>query len=1345
MKTQIQSLTLFLLSPVLALGLISCTQNNSSAPPEVPAITIAPPVVSDLKELSVEIVGAGSVLIKGVVCSSAFSPCKIQIQSGESVVLSVLPGDGQSFYRWENCASSLGTVCSQVVSQAASVRAVFVAATPTNPALNCPAGAVVYNNSCMPLVKTCVLNAKNGTQTWSPDSLAYGACTPNPDNLSCSTSSVLVGSQCLALIQSCLLPNGTGVQALNTTTNTYGTCTANSCSAGYAVSNSVCVVSSCPSGQHIENNACTTNIQSCSPLNGSGIKVWNQSSTSFSTCQLTNCNASYVISNDGLSCIAASQNNPCTSGKVWNGVSGAGSTCTTPVASSCSSGQYWNGSQCSDVNAAYTALASFDYLSGGTPSGFESISPAPKVYTFYIGKSYDIAPAMSPGSGIAVMFTTSDCASAKINIGLNGHISLLSGATFTAGETLSCTIKATNPVGLITSFPITVKFDNAVGTTRSLSVPNFALHESVDMLTKKFCPVVQTGTFTGGSYSLFNSNGTTLTLSGNIGGLNFSSTDGCITTSFAAGLFYFNETLVAKGASRVYPGFTVRWQATGQAMVESNSFDITYSREDDAQSLMRVNIVNKFIRLLTDSRRSAATGSELNTVQLPTITASFTLLHHDDTSLSASFTPVTNLQPTSSATDGTISKTLLSSPIPIQSQGTVGLPASVTTTVGTFRESIFTSKYSLSITNSPNAIYPATSMAMTYVPSDVSTTASLTGTTFKLDPGTTVVETYDPSNYSRTISKQSDPNTGELFAQIGFQFRKLGAAAYNYAITLLVSDVTHFDETLTAKRMPIAFTDAEDFIGIQAGNTTSFYSELTSANKNGSLANPILRFGNKTFFVITKNVGNTYQKILAYHDLDPSITNPDQRVKMVLTPIPGANSTCAGGGLCYPDSTSSPMMIYQSGTKLVMVRQITSNFTGSAQNVYAVFVMDPNDLTTAASNKVYVLETSKTFNAHSYFSRSEGLLFLSGAGFLHVFDIATGNLKAVTLTNTNSGEYYKFIKVGPKQFVVGNAPVNGSQYTDVKSFFLDLAGNNARYISLSNNPSGFNTCLLVGAGYDLSTGVKASFICAYASSGTKKLMAYTEVPFEGGGVDYYFVQASNIKSTASDILDNQLFVATFPSGNAVIMAAGDSQASQSSFYSITHTSVSGSAKVTMQKINMTGNIGSQWSNQPGTNSYLLSGNKLNFVIYNGDSTYSMYAYDESAKSAKAYFTSGTESAYNGFPIEDEAGNFYMQGRVIKQDGSVIRLSNVGSLFVKDFSNGKVLYSDAYTTRYYVADLTKNYEYQLEDVNSLVTQYSDVNGNNGGLLVGEGAIVNIRTDYNSSRRNYFIDLTPIQAK
>lgn len=1035
---------------------------------------------------------------------------------------------------------------------------------------------------------------------------------------------------------------------------------------------------------------------------------------------------------DGTNC--RSIGNMCPNGEVWTG-----SSCIAQNSgSTCQPGQYWDGTSCSNVDSAYSTLVSLDYPAGGNPTKFESVNEDPKVYTMYIGKSYDIAPVIS--SGIAVSYDGSDCLAADILFGYNGHISLSSHA-HTDGQTFSCNLKVTNPVGLITTIPMKIKYVSLPANEKLLSVPDFVLHEGIDLKTTSYCPVQKTGTFTGGYFSIVDSSGTAKSLTSYAGAnaISLGSSDACITTTYASGMWFTNSTasnVLQAGQTMTINGLKIKY-TNGSEILFSNPFNLTYSRVNDDVSKVTIKVLNKFIHLTTDNRVNVhpLTGNVTEDQStLPQVSIQAT---HTQITSALEITPDTVLNPNDS---GHVSTTL-GSVQPIGEQGTTRLSDATSTPIKEYRQTIFNGDYTIEVTNSSDAAYSASSVQALYMPSDGDFLYTANNApAWSVTPGFSVANKVNFTSGTRYVAKQMDSNTGDLFAEIGVRFYKLGNSLQEVISKIFYTDSSKYDETLLAKRMPLAFLDAEDYVGIEYSSHSVFGSEKTDSNELDHFTNPVVRFGSKTFFMITKKVGSVYQKILAYRDSDAAIAEPN-KTKIVLTPIPDAASLC-GSQTCYPDFSEANAIFHKYGDKLVLIKEVQSNVTGTLMTIYAVFVIDPLNLEDPSKNVVYTLESKGTQNSWVHFSSKDGLVFASWYDYLSIIDLKTGNSKAVLIGNANgsSTTYDKYIKVGDGKYVIGKqASYNGSH--DIRSLFVDINQQSAKFISINNNPSGFHNCILVGAGYDVTTGLKASFICSFGSGGITKLMSYLE--YDGPGTAPYFVMSSNIKNASSDILTYQQFVSTFPNGNAIIMAAGDAQASKSSFYSVKHmTSTVGGVSVPVvkiKKINMTGDIGSEWSSPPSPKGFIQKNNKVYFSINDGYQLGSMHSYDDDNSASKTYYYQQTNKTSNAYPKIDEDGNIFINDRIIKNDDIIVTLKNIRSIDAFDFSSGKLLYFDDF--KYYLADIYKNYEYQIEDVN---IAYSNVS-NLKGILAGDGPIVTIRPAYIDKARNYFIDLYPIQQK
>ncbi|MCB1144354.1 MAG: hypothetical protein KDK54_19025 [Leptospiraceae bacterium] len=117
----------------------------------------------------------------------------------------------------------------------------------------------------------------------------------------CSEGQHLESGVCLNDQISCNVDNGSGIKSWNPSTSSWNSCMVSTCDSGYHSSNNTCVKDSlsCGISEHEENGSCISNTNSCSISNGTGQQTW--ANGAWGICQVVSCNSGYQIS--GNSCI----------------------------------------------------------------------------------------------------------------------------------------------------------------------------------------------------------------------------------------------------------------------------------------------------------------------------------------------------------------------------------------------------------------------------------------------------------------------------------------------------------------------------------------------------------------------------------------------------------------------------------------------------------------------------------------------------------------------------------------------------------------------------------------------------------------------------------------------------------------------------------------------------------------------------------------------------------------------------------------------------------------------------------------------------------------------------------
>lgn len=1017
--------------------------------------------------------------------------------------------------------------------------------------------------------------------------------------------------------------------------------------------------------------------------------------------------------------------NPCPANKVWNGQEGdAAVVCSTPsVQQTCGAGQYWNGQTCSNVNPLYSRAVEIYYTTVGSPTGFERFDSTTNTYVLFSGKSYSAMPVVS--AGIAVSYS-GNCNNENLSVSsFDGSIHIAGTAVVAANTQAQCSVLAVNPVGISSTTTVLMKFEEAPVENRALSISDVTLRERNDLSDEKeFCPLAKTGSFLGGSFSI-EKNGTPTEIGWeevNASGVILSSESGCFKSTSAAGLLFSDELKLSSGQVASIPNYKIKW-TNGESVVYSNEFNIIFSRVDDPTDLFSISILNKFVHLTKNNRRDA-NGNEIQDT-LPQIDANYTFITKNNPAIIISASVV---DPNDTSH---VSQTLPSS-IPLQSLNNTHSAAGSVSLMKEFRTTIFHGTYKVKFENSPDSKYEAQYPFFQYLPALDGGMAYINSMLLdqtidsSIAPGESAEATFEiPTNNS--ASKEQDQD-GKVFAAVGAVFDKLIGQQIS-AFKLMADDNSHFDETLNAIRIPRAFTDSFDFIGAQ----NTYLDKYSSSEKDGAndlsyKKNPVVRIGSKTFFLITKEAGGFYQKHLAYYDSD--VTSIAQRTKLVQL----------DQNLNLPQTLDANVALFKWQNKLIVLKDMYSSFEDNNVRSFVVFILDPTALTDAAKNKAYLIG-GNSGNAHAHLIEEDGMIFLSGYEKLDSFNLTTGEHVRFSLPYRSIGEYYydKFIKVAPNKYVAG-VGFTVNRFSDQGTLFLELdrTPKVANFVSLSENPTGFNRCALAGASYSTSTNLVASFVCSFAQTNMAKIL--TLQYNDGPNSTPYFKTSSNIKSGASDFLTNPYFIQTFKNGNAIVLAAGDNTASLSSFYSIKHGATSvGKPKVEIKEIDIAGTPGIEWGFNPRYS--VIKDNKIYFAI-DGTSGLDLYSFDDITNKSETISQSMTQLIQVDEPRVDEQGNVLIYDTIIRADGSVKVLRNKNSILARDFHSGKLLYFDFY--RYYVADTNNDYEYQLEDINERYDQNNTtISGN--GVFVGNGVLINVDVDYVNTNRNYFIDLSPIQPK
>lgn len=262
--------------------------------------------------IEVQALGGGKVLLNNQVCKSENSPCLLEVEKGGLSELSVYPTSDVYFMRWENCASAVGTTCTERFFEKKSVVAHF---TKMPPKTQCEKNETLYLGYCYLTFKACLLpGGILGQSTFSMGE--YGTCEAKTCQ---DLNSHLENGVCVLNTQPCEDPlqNGYG-QKIYQGNSSYTQCRITSCYKDYAFKS--------------DEQKCVPKLASCTDsfLNV-GNKTFDETLQTYGACQITSCalSSQHVETLSGLNFCLSNQkscplpDNALSCNLYWNVILGA--------------------------------------------------------------------------------------------------------------------------------------------------------------------------------------------------------------------------------------------------------------------------------------------------------------------------------------------------------------------------------------------------------------------------------------------------------------------------------------------------------------------------------------------------------------------------------------------------------------------------------------------------------------------------------------------------------------------------------------------------------------------------------------------------------------------------------------------------------------------------------------------------------------------------------------------------------------------------------------------------------------------------------------------------------------